>query len=130
MKVSANRAGCWWNETKETDKQNVTYKPHFLEKKKNQKSRPIPCQDSIVNRPATTSLMADSVFVFVSMVRQILRGKKRCWFTFSIVCGTASSPTQMREIVILVKMRRNLLPLYYMGERDAVICKCKIFKNK
>lgn len=56
--------------------------------------------------------------------------KKRCLFTFSIVCGTASSPTQMREIVILVKMRRNLLPLYYMGERDAVICKCKIFKNK
>lgn len=68
MKVSAKRVDCWLNEAEETNKQNATYKPHFLEK-------------SVLFVAKTQSLTAaylsaDYVFVFVSMLRQILREKK------------------------------------------------------
>jgi len=56
----------------ETDKQNGTYKAYFLEK-----SAPFVAKTQSLTAAATVSFMADCVFVFVSMVRQILRKKKK-----------------------------------------------------
>jgi len=88
------------------DKQNATYKPNFLEKKRSLVAK---------NRykPTTTSLTVDFVFVSVSMVRQISPGKK----DVHILSRAARASHKCEKLSYSWKLRRTIRRRYYRRAR-------------